>query len=301
MYDGELLRAFVGVAEDGGFTRAAQRLHLTQSAVSAQIKRLELEVGCALLTRSTRSVALTPQGEILLEYARRILALHEDIRKRLGPTRRIGGHVRVGAAEGFLGGWLADLLQRFTAEYPAVTLELHVGITDTLLETMREGRLDIVLGIACGAVGADEIVWSEQLVWAFSDRATVDRSRPLPLSFFPEPCPYREAALAALKNTRTQWRLACMSPSAAGLRASASLGLGVTPLLRSQLEPGLKDVGKELGLPPLPVADFAIWRGPKSRSATLNSLREAIQSGARRGVGARALIAPGTRAPAALD
>jgi DNA-binding transcriptional LysR family regulator len=290
MYDGELLRAFVGVAEDGGFTRAAQRLHLTQSAVSAQIKRLELEVGCALLTRSTRSVALTPQGEILLEYARSILALHEDIGKRLGRARRISGPVRIGAAEGFLGGWLADLLQRFRADHPAATLELHIGITGSLLEMLEEGRLDVVLGIACGAAGADEVLWSDQLVWAFTDSTTVDRTRPIPLSFFPEPCPYRAAALSALKSTRMQWRLACMSPSAAGLRAAASLGLGVTPLLRSQLEPGLKDVGKELGLPPLPIADFAIWSAPKSRSATLKSLREAIHSGARRGAGARAMM-----------
>ena len=84
MFDNELLRAFVGVAEGGGFTRAAERLHLTQSSVSAQIKRLETQTGCALLTRSTRSVALTTQGEILLEYARNILALHEGIRMRLG-------------------------------------------------------------------------------------------------------------------------------------------------------------------------------------------------------------------------
>jgi DNA-binding transcriptional LysR family regulator len=288
MYDNELLRAFISIADGGGFTRAAERLHLTQSAISAQIKRLEAQVGCALLTRSTRAVALTPKGEILLEYARSILALHEDIQRRIGSARQVEGVVRIGTSEGFLGGWLAELLQRFKTNYPAVSLELHVGITGSLLETLKEGGLDIVLGIACGADGADEVMWSEKLVWAFATSVPVDRLQPIPLAFFPEPCPYRAAAIAALKGARMRWRLACTSPSAAGLYAAANFGFGVTPLLRSQLDQGLKDVGKELGLPPLPTADFAMWSTRKARSAAVKNLAEAIHGGARRGAGARA-------------
>lgn len=290
MYDNELLRAFVGVADEGGFTRAAERLHLTQSAISAQIKRLEAQVGCSLLTRSTRAVALTPKGEVLLEYARSILALHEDIQRRIGSARPLQGTVRIGTSEGFLGGWLAELLQRFKTSHPGALLELHVGITGSLLDSLKAGGLDMVLGIACGADGADEVLWSEKLVWAFASSAAIDRDEPLPLAFFPEPCPYRAAAIAALKTHSSRWRLACTSPSAAGLRAAASLGLGVTPLLRSQLGPDLKEVGKDLGLPPLPVADFAMWSARKNRSAAVKGLAEAIHAGARRGAGARAMM-----------
>ena len=250
MYDNELLRAFVGVADEGGFTRAAERLHLTQSAISAQIKRLEAQVGCSLLTRSTRAVALTPKGQVLLEYVRSILALHEDIQRRIGSARPTEGIVRIGTSEGFLGGWLAGLLQRFKTNHPGASLELHIGITGTLLDSLKDGELDIVLGIACGVDGADEVLWSEKLVWAFASSVAVDRAESIPLAFFPEPCPYRTAAIAALKTHRTRWRLACTSPSAAGLRAAASFGLGVTPLLRSQPCSDLKEVGKALGLPP---------------------------------------------------
>jgi DNA-binding transcriptional LysR family regulator len=283
MFDNELLRAFVGVAEGGGFTRAAERLHLTQSAVSAQIKRLETQTGCALLTRSTRSVALTPQGEILLEYARNILALHEGIRMRLGSARHIGGPLRIGASEGCLGGWLADVLQRLKVDHPAVELTLHIGITGTLIEALNDAHLDVVLGITCGNPTTDaEVLWTEALVWAFSESANIDPSQPLPMCFFPEPCPFRAAAVAALGITDAHWRVACVSPSAAGVHAAASFGFGVTPMLRSQLDSGLCDVGGKLGLPALPPAEFAIWSSPHARSPAVLQLVEAVRYGARR-------------------
>jgi DNA-binding transcriptional LysR family regulator len=282
MFDNALLRAFIAVAEGPGFTRAAQRLHLTQSAVSAQIKRLELQAGCELLTRSTRSVALTSRGEILLEYARRILSLHDDAESRLGTARRLGGQLRIGAAEGFLGHWFAELLRRFEAEHPDVELSLQVGITGTLLATMHAGHLDVVFGVECDPTGSDVVLWSEPLAWAFAAAIDVDRARPLPMCFFQEPCPLRAAAVNALRTASTEWRLTCVSPSTAGARLAAGLGIGVTPLFCSQLGEGLRDVGVELGLPPLPPADFAVWTSRQRNLASQRTLLEA----------ARALTAP---------
>ena len=278
MFDNDLLRTFIAVAEGQGFTRAAERLHLTQSAVSAQIKRLELQAGCELLTRSTRSVSLTPHGEILLEYARNILSLHDDAHTRLGTARRIGGQLRIGVSEAFLGPWLARLLRRFAVEHPAVEISLQVGIAGTLLEGMRAGHLDVVLGTVCGAVGSDEVLWAEQLIWACADAMSVDRGRPLPMCFFPEPCPYRAAAVAALDAASTEWRLACVSPSAAGVRAAAVLGFGVTPIVRSHLGDGLREIGPELGLPALPVVEFAVWTSRQGNLATERSLLETARA-----------------------
>src|ERR1700728_1060324 len=98
MLDFELLRAFVAVAECGGFHRAAQRLNLTQSTVSQQIKRLELETKRPLFRRTTRSVALTDDGDMLLGDARRLLQLEEEARHRLAAPR-LSRMVRLGVVE----------------------------------------------------------------------------------------------------------------------------------------------------------------------------------------------------------
>jgi DNA-binding transcriptional LysR family regulator len=264
MFDNELLRTFVGVAEGGGFTRAAERLSLTQSAVSAQIKRLELQAGCALLSRNTRSVALTVQGEILLDYARSIFALHEGARQRLGAVRQTGSRIRIGVSEGLFDRGPAAVLQVFKAEHAAVELTLQIGITVELCAALQGGHLDLVLGITCGAPLDGETLWSDQLVWAFSRTAALDRTQPVPIAFFPEPCPYRGAAVTALSTCEVRWRLACVSPSAASLRAAAIFGLGVAPMLRGQLEQDLDDAGPALGLPPLPTAHFAAWTTGRS-------------------------------------
>jgi DNA-binding transcriptional LysR family regulator len=212
-----------------------------------------------------------------------MFALQEDVRVKLGSGRQVGGALRVGASEGFLGGWLGELLRSFKFDNPAVEVTLHIDITGPLLDSLASGHLDIVFGITCGSVNADEILWKDQLVWAFSESATVDRAQPLPVAFFPEPCPLRAAAVAALSGSGARWRLACVSPSAAGIRAAASFGLGVTPTLRSQLAPGLVEVGSELELPALPVVEFAVWTTGQTRSAAVQQLLAAVRSDIHRG------------------
>ncbi|HET9449484.1 MAG TPA: LysR family transcriptional regulator [Aggregicoccus sp.] len=284
MFDTDLLKTFVTVAEEEGFTRAATRLALTQSAVSAQIKRLEEQAGCALLTRTTRSVALTVQGEVLLSYARNILALQAEVSVRLGLGTHVSGPLRVGISEGFLTGPLAQLLQRFTTEHPAVRTEVHVGGTSMLLEELEAGRLEVVLGVHCGdAPGAEEL-WSEPLVWAYSAALPLPDGPLLPLALFPKGCPYREAALSALLSRELPWRLACVSFSAASTGAAATLGLGLSPMPRSQLTALLRDVTAEAGLPELPAARLSLWRGDGARSSAVELFVQTVrQQGVRPG------------------
>src|ERR1700732_1643882 len=122
MMEFELLRSFVAVAECGGFHRAAERLNLTQSTVSQQIKRLELETKRPLFRRTTRSVALTDDGEMLLGDARRLLQLEEAARHRLAAPR-LSGTVRLGVVEEVAGGSLPSALRRFAKLHPGVKLE----------------------------------------------------------------------------------------------------------------------------------------------------------------------------------
>jgi DNA-binding transcriptional LysR family regulator len=157
MMEFELLRSFVAVAECGGFHRAAERLNLTQSTVSQQIKRLELETKRPLFRRTTRTVALTDDGEMLLGDARRLLQLEEAARRRL-TSPPLSGTVRLGAVEEVAGGSLPPALGRFASSHPNVKLEVQIGVSSPLIEQLDAGRLDVVfakrpLGTSKGAPG----------------------------------------------------------------------------------------------------------------------------------------------------
>ncbi len=259
MFDADQLRSFTMVAECGGFTRAAERLNSTQSTISFQIKRLEERVGRPLLARSTRRVTLTPEGEILLGYARGILRLQEAAQRQLSGTA-MEGTVRLGTSEDFASGGLARALALFRRVHPRVRLEVHVGISRALLPALDAGELDLVLGKRCAGDQRGEMLWHEPLVWAFARDADVETSSPLPLAFFPEPCVYREAAINALSGKGQAFEIVYVSPSFSGVKAAAAAGLAMTPLPASVMTPDLRAVEPHEGAPPLPDGEFVLFR-----------------------------------------
>lgn len=292
MFDVPLMRSLLAVADTGGFTRAAERLHLTQSAVSAHIRRLEQEAGHRLLERTTRSVALTPAGERLAGYARSILALHEDARASLGAGRRLSGLVSVGLSEEMAKSSIIACLRRFLAEHGDVELFLRIGLIGELLPRLQAGELDIVLGSRCAEDARGEVLWSEPLIWAAGPAAMPadDPSQPVPLAVYPDSCPYRAAAVETLSRAGRDWRIACQSPSAEGLALMVAAGLGIAPMPRpAAIEAGLREV---TGLPGLPDALFQLISAAKMRPAAtlmLNQLRESAAqlSGGREAPGGR--------------
>jgi len=140
------LRSFEAIARCGGFTKAAADLHLAQPVVSAHIKRLEQELGVTLLHRS-RKVALSAAGESFLPYVRRTLASLDEGERAVRAFRPVSaGHVRV-AATSLLGGFdLVSTIGGFRLRYPGVTVSLRTGLIAELLEDLRRGRADVVIG-----------------------------------------------------------------------------------------------------------------------------------------------------------
>jgi DNA-binding transcriptional LysR family regulator len=274
MFETELLRSFVAVAESGGFTNAAKLLNSTQSTVSAQIQRLENAAGHSLFVRSTRSVQVTSAGETLLGYARTILRLNEDARLRLSGVRH-AGRVRVGANEDLTGNWLPKVLQCFGRQYPELEVELEIGIGPRLFEMVDTQELDLAVGGLCNGQGQGRTLWSEPLVWAFS--ADVEVSSMLPLAFFPEPCPYREAAIRALAASQKQWRIVSTSSSLAGVRAAAIAGLALTPLPLQTIRPGLRVLGKKDKMPKLPDVEYVLHVRESDTRPTVSALANLIR------------------------
>jgi len=255
MFDTDLLRSFVAVVESGGFTKAAKRLNSTQSTVSAQIHRLEDEAGQPLFVRSTRSVQLTSAGETLLGYARTIIRLNEDARLRLSGARH-AGRVRIGVSEDLTHHWLPKVLHCLGRQSPEVEIELEIGMGPSLFKMVESGELDVAIGGLCNGQSEGRKLWREPLVWAFS--TDVEVPTVLPLAFFPEPCPYRAAALRALAGSQKQWRIVSTSPSMAGIRAAAIAGLAVTPLPLQSIRPGLHVLGPKDKMPRLPEIEFVL-------------------------------------------
>lgn len=258
MFDSLLLKTFVAVVDEEGFSRAAERLHLTQSAVSGHLRRLEEQVGKPLLKRTTRSQQLTPDGERLIAYARAILALNRDAVAEL--TRSpFQGRLRIGISEDFAQVHLLRALQAFAGQYPGMQLDIQVSIPGTLLALMKQGELDVVIGSLCETRERGLLLWQEPLVWAGTWVSLSQLPVPLPLALFPEPCPYREAALIRLAQSGIAQRTAMQCSSNSALRAAVESGFAVAPMAVSQLAPGFVVLGAEHGLPELPDAEFRLF------------------------------------------
>src|SRR5271169_6492367 len=217
MMEFELLRSFVAVAECGGFHRAAEQLNLTQSTVSQQIKRLELETKKPLFRRTTRTVALTDDGEMLLDDARRLLRLEEAARRRLTASP-LSGAVRLGAVEEVAAGSLPPALGRFARSHPNVRLEVQIGISSPLIEQLDAGRLDVVLAKRPLGTSRGRLVWREPMVWAAADTFELVAGAALPLALYRERSVSRDAALIALREIELLWQIVYTSPV---LRVSA--------------------------------------------------------------------------------
>jgi DNA-binding transcriptional LysR family regulator len=280
MMEFQLLRSFVAVAECGGFHRAAEQLNLTQSTVSQQIKRLELETKRPLFRRTTRSVELTDDGEMLLGDARRLLQLEEAARQRLAAPR-LSGTVRLGVVEEVAGGSLPSALGRFAALHPGVKLEVQTAVRAELLEQLDAGRLDVVFAKRPLGTSKGHLVWREPLVWAAADTFDLIPDAALPLALYRERSVSREAALAALQDGELTWEIVYTSPSLAGVRAAALAGLAITPLPASAVVAGLRILNAEEGLPHLPDLEFAIYEKarPDNAAAALAAALLALAQG----------------------
>lgn len=276
-----LLRTFLEVVDNGGFALAADVLALTPSAVSGHIKRLEMVAGSVLLERTTRSFELTAAGETLYAYARNIVDLEREARARLSGVR-LKGRLRIGSSEDFAGAWLAEVLQAFHRAHPEASIELKVGVTADLLRQQARGKLDVVFGKQCARMQDDgELLWEEELVWAWAEDKPWKPGPQVPLAVFPEPCVYREAAIGALGAARRAWLLAFESASMAGCLAAAQAGFAVAPVARSQLRQGLRALAREDGMPALPNARFFAFL--RSAEPAVQALVAAVrQTGQRR-------------------
>lgn len=250
----DVLRSFAAGVELGSFARASARVGRSQSAVSAQLRKLEEQVGRPLLRKQGRGLALTEAGETMLSYARRLLELNDEAVAAVRGAE-VEGWVRLGLPQDFAELWLPEVLGRFARRHPRVRVEARAERNSELLGRVETGKLDLAL-----AWGEPEGAYAERLAdlpieWIGSagGEATWRPGEPLPLVVFEPPCRFRAVGVAALDRAGIPWRLAFTSPSLAGLWAAVAAGLGVSLRTRAGLPGGVRAFGPaEAGLPALP-------------------------------------------------
>lgn len=248
----DVLRTFVAIAETGSFTAAANAVFRTPSAVSMQIKKLEEVLGRPVFTRDARSVSLTADGELLLGYARRLLALNrEAVSKFVMPDIR--GIVRLGSPDDFGERVLPSVLKRFAQTHPAVAVDVTIDQSVNLRKRMASRQLDIVI-VTCPDRSVEngqefEVLLTEPIVWAGVKGGCAHMREPLPVSIWEEGCAWRSAALEALGQQGRSYRVAYMSAHTAGQRAAILADLAVAPLPKSFIGGDLVELGPEDGLP----------------------------------------------------
>jgi len=248
------LRAVVAVVDEGSFSGAAKKIGRTQSAVSLQIAKLEDRMDIRLFDRTSRSVALTPSGEVFAAYARRILDLADEAYAAVS-SPAVSKPLRIGFAEYLVPHHLYKLLSRFKRRYPKAAIELKLGIGGPLVQELKDGHLDVVVAGPEGEKGL--MLMEEPLVWvAPQDRPGVGDPA-LELILMQPPCSYRKAAFDALAKAERPWNLALSANSIQGTQSAVAAGLGVTVVPKSAVNKDLKIMNE--GFPELPATSIQAY------------------------------------------
>jgi DNA-binding transcriptional LysR family regulator len=286
--DTALLRAFLAVAETGGMTRAAAVLHLTQAAVSQQVKRLEESLGCALFLRDRQPLALTPAGERLLARAQRLLAVNDEIWTTM-TAPEFAGEVRLGVPHDIVAPLLPPVLKAFARAWPRVRITLESATTVVLRQQLARDEIDLCLATEerCGPGG--EALFVDPLLWVGAPNGSAWQQDPLPVAFGDETCAFRAPALDGLAAAGRDWRRAGYCRDMLGVFAVIEADIAVGVLMRSTVPPTLAPVPPAAGLPPLPA--FGVHLYLPRRSSALAPVAAELATHIRRGL---------TPAPAAV-
>ncbi|MEW9921496.1 LysR family transcriptional regulator [Marimonas sp. MJW-29] len=276
------LRSFVAVADSGGVTRAAGFLHLTQSAVSMQLKRLEEMLGLPLFDRTGRTIALTASGEQLLVYARRMIALNDEVITRL-TDHAYEGEILLGVPHDVVYPAVPQVLKQFHAAYPRVKVQLEASFTRTLKEQFAKGDCDVIVTTETGVDQGGETLTTKPLVWVGAPGGTAWRQRPLQLAFC-RYCVFRPHIVAALDAMDIDWEMSVDTESDRAIEAAVSADLAVHALIEGTQPPYLEPIDHGGALPALPVQKINLYgateSGDEVRNTLVNMLRSAFANSA---------------------
>lgn len=290
LIDTDELKAFDAVASSRSFSRAAEQLGCSQSAISQRVARIEKRIGRRIIRRTTRRVELTADGEAMLIYARSILGLAADAREQLArPGMR--GILKVGIEDEFATTRLPLALSIFRSEFPDFAMKFVTGRNEHLHDALRAEEVDLVLGKS-HMDDRGEVLWHEHLVWVGRARERIAADEPLRFITYTSPSITRTIAEAALRAAGRDWTPVVEGSNLLGLLAAAEAGLGVMAIGRSFRTPGIATLPQDAGLPPLGTLSYVLEGQADASNEAVGAFCSVLRNAARQV--ASAAPAPGT-------
>lgn len=272
----ELLRTLVAVVDLRSFTKAANSLGVTQPAVSAQIKRLQTLLDCELLDKSAPGVSLTHSGELVVNYARRMLSINDQIVDLSAP--RLGSRaLRIGMPGDFLTPVLPRLLTELRMNYPDIRLSLRTDLFDAMTRDLRQGDLNLLIGLSETGTDLDaRHQWAEPMVWVRSPSFTLDPEAPVPLVTLAEGWALHRAAVSALSRAQRSFEVVFIGQSKASIVEAVRSGMGVAAVSRRRTDiPGIA-VWEDAPLPPMAPLYCGIYLSESADRQLLEKLADTI-------------------------
>lgn len=275
LFDPIQLKSFLTVAETRNFTRAAERLGISQPTVSQHVRKLEQAAGRILITRDTREVRLTDNGDAMAGFARSILAAN-DIATRYFSGAAMRGRLRFGTADDLAITGLPRILREFRQLYPQINLELTVSQSDQLYRRLKAGALDLVFVKWVASEQEGEVVKHDTFAWVGLEETMLEPGAPVPIIAYPAPSVSRKLALDALENAGRTWRVTCTTKQISGVLAALRAGIGIAVMPTSLIPEDLKVITKRFDLPPVGDVDFTLIRNPVANTEVIDALTRAI-------------------------
>lgn len=274
--DSDLMRAFLAVAKTGSVTAAAGLVGRTQSAVSMQIRRLEDSLGQPLFLRQPRGVTLTPRGTQLLPYAERVVGLLDEAATALR-EKPLVGPVRIGIPDEYAETVLPRALAVFSERHPAVEVTVRCDFTSPQLQVLQDDGLDLAVVYDNVPPQGAEVLAIDPTVWVTSITHAQHLQRPLPVGVYFRSDWCRDYALRSLETLSIPYREAFESDTSGSLRIAVRAGLAVSPLSRSTIPAGCRELTAEDGFPLVDRAHVVLHRNPRGTSAAIEGLAETVR------------------------
>lgn len=281
MFDHSHLKTFLAVAETLSFTGAAARLKLSQPTVSQHVRKLEESAGRQLVSRDTREVRLTDNGDAMAGFARTILAAQEQALTYFSGSA-MRGRLRFGVADDLAITQLPRILRHFRQLYQQINLELTVTQSHVLLRKLQAGQLDLVFIKYMAGTGEGTLVQRDQLVWAGHGKTNLEEGAPVPLIVYQAPSLSRQMAINALEKAGRTWRITCNTREINGVLAAARAGIGLAVFPQSLIPDDLVQVSNRFDLPPVGEVDFTLLSNPLANRELVDALMTAIMGRALR-------------------
>lgn len=269
------LKCFVAVVDAGSLSAAAPQVRRSQSAISMQLKKLEAALGCQLLLRGPRQHQLTPQGQLLLGYARRMLDVHGQAQAAFH-GEELTGRIRLGVPDDYAARYLTPVLRRFAPHHGAVEIELICEQSTALIPRVERGDLDLAL-VSRDHPRHGTLLFHEPMVWVGADSFQLWRRDPLPIAVYEDASLARRSAIHSLALQGRRYKVVYNSSSLAGQIAAVESGLAVAVLTQCSAPAHLRILGRDEGLGPLEPMEVAVYRSRASHGAkAVDSLHDLL-------------------------